>query len=281
MEYTNKSKNLNQSTDSTKTTDTITDPNDYETLSIQHEIEKEENANLTNFIYNDIEIRKDTSTQSPKEKDEYQFFLFKLYLSISFCIIYFFFFLLSIPKSPIICSEEKKINLLLKSNKTDSLNILMNRFSFINRNENNTTGYLIEFHYNKSYIFRWIIGFIYFIVRNIFFIFSEKINEKNSKNYFFSNKFDFVQKISYLFFPLIIFFYDVKQKEKYLMIKDEIIENKFVKYYIILENNFGMNNYVEGIIPTLFYFIISLIYKGIEQSFGKIVFFRNKNTKLG
>ena len=41
-----------------------------------------------------------------------------------------------------------------------------------------------------------------------------------------------------------------------------------------------MNDYVEGIVPTLFYFLISIIYNGIEQSIGGYIKSRKKIRKL-
>ena len=221
--------------------------------------------------------------------DKSQFFLFKLRLSIILCTIYLVLFLINIPKCPIKTGEEKNINSFINTNKTQNLHILINnhRFSFyknesnndIKNNNNELYGYLLEFKIDKRYIIRWIIGFLYFVVRNICFVYSD--SEKKDNNYLFWRNTDIINKFSCLIFPLFLFYYDIKNNNfSFINIKVEYIMNKQIYYYIMTNKHSSMNDYIEGIIPTLFYFLISIIYNGMELSLGKILGMKRKITKL-
>ena len=236
-----------------------------------------------------MKIESDTSffDKMKKAKD---FFLFKVHLSIILSLIYFICFILSIPKSPTKLGEEKDINIFINSNITSNLNILINNFSFIfpdntnhsveNVSEKNDTkfyGQLLEFNTDKIYLFRWLIGFLYFVIRIFCFIFS---NEEFKSKLFDKNNLPFIQNIANLFFPIWLFFYDLKHNISYINIKTEDYNGKTINYFIETKKKFSMIDYIEVFVPNIFYFLISLVYKGIEQLFWKYISKGKKIMKL-
>lgn len=311
-----KDKNINFSIDSSRATNSISTLNDSDTAPLKADTEFEENRNLENSYLNNennndtfnIKINMPTNNNDNSNlKNKSDFFLFKIQFSVILCVIYFLLFLLSIPKRPMKIGNEKTLTELVKDNNNSDINILLNDFKFfygdiienktnLNNNMNKTfkiennnnnmdfhknsyelIGSLLEFKYDKIYMFRWFIGFLYFIVRCVCFIYS---HEKQKEFLFHKIKFSHIQKFSCLIFPLWIFFYDLKNNITYMKIKNELINNKIISYYIITEKQFSMIDYVEGIIPTLFYFLISIIYNGIEQSLGAYFRNRKKMSKL-
>jgi hypothetical protein len=300
-----KDKNLNFSIDSSRTTSSISKKDSSDTIPLKTEIDYEEHNNLLDNSNKDNDAFNIKINQQINEDDNNgiknykKYFHFKLQLSLAFCIIYFLLFLISIPKRPIKKGHEKNLIELIKDNNNDSIYILLNDFNFhydnnnkiensLKNNENKTsnlindknienkknyelTGYLLDMKIDKIFILRWLIGFLYFIVRCICFIYSSK----NNTTYFLHKiKYSSINDISCLIFPLSTFFYDLKNNITYINIKNEIFENKHIFYYIITEKHFTMIDYVEGIIPTICFFLLSLIYNGIEQSIG--TYFRNR-----
>ena len=252
-------------------------------------IDIEPKRNLDKNIKNYNEYTPKSYNDDNSIVDKSQFFLFKLRISIVLCTIYLVLFLINIPKCPIKTGEEKNINFFINTNKTQNLHILINnhRFSFYKNKSNNDIkntnnelyGYLLEFKIDKRYIIRWIIGFLYFVVRNICFVYSD--TEKKNKNYIFWRNTDTINKFSCLIFPLFLFYYDIKNNNfSFINIKVEYIMNKEIYYYIMTNKHSSMNDYIEGIIPTLFYFLISIIYNGMELSLGKMLGMKSKITKL-
>lgn len=283
-------KESNYQLDSSRTTDSISN------LISQNEISKGEEKEYSDFL---------PSRYKEKNNNEETFFLqndfdeknqismhiinFKKYFSFVLCTIYLLLFLISIPKNPIKIGEERQINeALIRNNSNQYINILINNFNLFcqdnlatNINPNvaknfETTGYLLEFTYNKMHIFRWFIGFFYFILKCIFFIYSN--NKININNNFLNERIiKIVQKGSMLIFPLTLFYFDLQNKIVYTEIKSEQIDNKFVSFFIMKEKKFSMNDYVEALIPTLFVFLISFDY----NSLGKIISnFNLKTSKL-
>ena len=283
-------KESNYQLDSSRTTDSISN------VISQNEISKGEEKEYSDFL---------PSRYKEKNNNEETFFLqndfdeknqisvhiinFKKYFSFVLCTIYLLLFLISIPKNPIKIGEERQINeALIKNNSNQYINILINNFNLFcqdnlatNINPNvaknfETTGYLLEFTYNKMYILRWFIGFFYFILKCIFFIYSN--NKININNNFLNERIiKIVQKGSMLIFPLTLFYFDLQNKIIYTEIKSEQIDNKFVSFFIMKEKKFSMNDYVEALIPTLFVFLISFDYNIL----GKIISnFNLKTSKL-
>lgn len=304
----NKNKKLNFSKDSSRTTNHISNLDNSDTVPLKTEIDFEDNNNLTystedNDAYN-IKIKQPiNNNESGIIANNKKYFLFKLQLSVVLCIIYFLLFLISLPKRPMKIGKEKTLNELIIDNTNDNenINILLNDFKFnndnnnideknVNNNENKTfnnnndnknnyeiTGYLIELKIDKKYIFRWLIGFLYFVVRCICFIYSND----NKTNYFLHKiTYSSIQNFASLIFPLWMFFYDVNNNITYTNIKTEFINRKHISYYIIIEKQFSMIDYIEGIIPTLFIFLISITYNGIEQSIGAYFRIRKKVSKV-
>ena len=283
-------KESNYQLDSSRTTDSISN------VISQNEISKGEEKEYSDFL---------PSRYKEKNNNEETFFLqndfdeknqismhiinFKKYFSFVLCTIYLLLFLISIPKNPIKIGEERQINeALIKNNSNQYINILINNFNLFcqdnlatNINPNvaknfETTGYLLEFTYNKMYILRWFIGFFYFILKCIFFIYSN--NKININNNFLNERIiKIVQKGSMLIFPLTLFYFDLQNKIVYTQIKSEQIDNKFVSFFIMKEKKFSMNDYIEALIPTLFVFLISFDYNIL----GKIISnFNLKTSKL-
>ena len=143
---------------------------------------------------------------------------------------------------------------------------MINQFIFSNECENNcgTTGYLLEFSINKTYLLKWLIGFSYFIIKCICFVYSN--NDNINTHYLLDkNKINVIQKISMLFFPLSLFYYDFKNNISYTEVKTERINDKEISFFIMTKKRFSMIDYVEGLIPTLFYFLISINYDNMER----------------
>lgn len=299
-----KDKNLNFSIDSSRTTSSISKIDNSDTVPLKTEIDYEEhNTFLDNNDAFNIKINQQINEDDDNNgiKNNKKYFKFKLQLSLAFCIIYFLLFLISIPKRPIKKGDEKNLIDLIKDNNNDNIYILLNDFNFHYDNNNNKienseknkennktsnlindenndnrksyelSGYLLDMKIDKIFILRWLIGFLYFIVRCICFIYSSKTNT----TYFLHKiKYSSINDISCLIFPLSTFFYDLKNNITYINIKNELFENKHIFYYIITEKHFTMIDYVEGMIPTICLFLLSLIYNGIEQSIG--TYFRNR-----
>ena len=298
-----KDKNLNYSLDSSRTAESVSELYTSDMTPLKEEIEKEEKTNLEYSSFNkeneSFNIKIDNPDYNiPNQKNENNhYFLFKLQISIALSVIYFLLFIVNMPKTPVIIGEGKNIKCLIKNNTSENIKILLDDFNFYNElnsidrdnveNEdvdkikNGTnyelSGYLLELKTDKKFIIRWIIGYIYFLVRIICFLFDEDINNM----FFDKNKISFIQKLSCLLFPLWIFYYDIRNNIEYTKIKTEFVNNKTISYYILTTKIFSMIDYVEGIIPTLFYFLISIINSGMEQKFrGLIGSNKNKIKKM-
>ena len=289
----------NNSEDSPRTSDSLSKSDKSDVLplnEIEIDISKRKDFISNSIIYDENEYNSktdflesynkninDNNIGNNKDTNISQYFKFKIRVSLILCIIYLMLFLMNIPRCAIKTGEEKNINTFIKSNKTEDLNILINNFQFsfsqFEKSNKEISGFLLEFRVNKKYLIRWTIGFIYFIIRNICFIYNG--TQKNNEKSIFKNRIDSIQKLSCLLFPLLLFFYDKKSNIfSYVKIKNEYMDFKMVNYFVMVEKNSSINDYIEAIIPTIFYFLISLFYNGIEQNF--IVFIKNskKETKL-
>lgn len=261
-------KNNNYQLDSSRTTDSISylyNPDETP--------QKEEMENSTISKLNDNNYFKDEENRTlidnlkeQKIKNNHNNIFFKKRLSIILCVIYSILFLINVPKIPLKIGEEQKIESLIKNDFNKKINILINQFIFSNECENNcgTTGYLLEFSINKTYLLKWLIGFSYFIIKCICFVYSN--NDNINTHYLLDkNKINVIQKISMLFFPLSLFYYDFKNNISYTEVKTERINDKEISFFIMTKKRFSMIDYVEGLIPTLFYFLISINYDNMER----------------
>ena len=212
-----------------------------------------------------------------------QFISFKMIISSLLIFVYFFLFFLNIPKKPVIIGSEQKISELVKVNTGENLNILINyfdiyfnQFVFNNNNYNNNSsnadvknfelkGNLLQFKIDKKFILRWLIGFLYFVIRNLCFIYS---NKKFNGNLIQRKRVAISQSLSCLLFPLLIFFYDLNYNKKFQLIKSNVINGVTINFFIEYAKKFEKYEYIENIIPTISFFIISLISDGIEQIVG-------------
>ena len=283
--------------DSSRTTDSISNLNNKEEIIKNEEKEISDFSNTKN---NETDNNEETlnllkNLKVEKISNSINLINFKKILSLVLCAIYLTLFLTNIPKIPVKIGDEQKIDVLIKYSVNKNINILINNLNFLcNKNsaynnesfqQNNeinnceTTGYLFEFSNNKIFIFRWIIGFSYFVVKCIIFIYSknktDNINSLTDKR-----KISYVQKISMLIFPLSLFYFDLQNNIYFTEITQEHIYNKSISFFIKKEKRFSTIDYIEGLIPTIFSFLISIDYKNLENIINNIFIKKKKLNKL-
>ena len=83
-----------------------------------------------------------------------------------------------------------------------------------------------------------------------------------------------------LFFPLFLFYYDYKNNISYSELKIEKINDKEIFFYLMTKKSFSMIDYIEGLIPTLFYFLISIDYNNLNKSINTFKIKTNKEKKV-
>jgi len=283
--------------DSSRTTDSISNINNKE------EIIKNEEKEISYFLNtknNETDNNEETlnllkNLKVEKISNSINLINFKKILSLVLCAIYLTLFLTNIPKIPVKIGDEQKIDVLIKNSTNKNINILINNLNFLcnkNRAYNNeglqqnneinnceTTGYLFEFSNNKIFIFRWIIGFSYFVVKCIIFIYSKNKTD-NINSLIDERKISYVQKISMLIFPLSLFYFDLQNNIYFTEITQEHIYNKSISFFIKKEKRFSMIDYIEGLIPTIFSFLISIDYKNLENIINNIFIKKKKLNKL-
>jgi hypothetical protein len=304
-------KNMNFSLDSSRTADSVSNLYNSDTTPLKAEMDIDEIKNLEitsslNYEDNIVDVKingQKNQIDDEKKTNKHQYFMFKMQISIIFSGIYLLLFLLSLPKTAVKVGDEKNLKILIKTNDTQNINILINNFQFFFNDENENknqfdnnsninetkelykkknnnhefSGYILNFKVDNKKVIRWIIGFICFIIRCACFTFSE---EEIKVKFLNKNRISFIQKLSCLVFPLWVFYYDINNNESYTKIKDEFINNKSITYYIMTKKQFSMHDYVEGIIPTLFYFLMSIVYRGMEEYFAGYFRYKKKMRKL-
>jgi hypothetical protein len=302
---------MNFSLDSSRTADSVSNLYNSDTTPLKAEMDIDEIKNLEitsslNYEDNIVDVKingQKNQVDDEKKNNKHQYFMFKMQISIIFSGIYLLLFLLSLPKTAVKVGDEKNLKLLIKTNNTQNINILINNFQFffddenenknhfdnnsningtekLNKKKNNNyefSGYILNFKVDNRHVMRWIIGFICFIIRCACFTFSEEDIKVKFLN---KNRISFIQKLSCLVFPLWVFYYDINNNETYTKIKDEFINNKEISYYIMTKKQYSMHDYVEGIIPTLFYFLMSIVYRGMEEYFAGYFRYKKKMRKL-
>ena len=173
-----KDKNIVYQIDTSRTADSLSHIYQDEILP------KEDNENNEIILINnkdDDEYRElITKLNNRKIQIYYDTFSFKKRLSIALCSIYYILFLMTIPKNAEKIGEEQNINILTQINGTKKIDILINSINFIVSGDKylESSGFLLEFRTNKMYIFRWSIGFFYFIIKCICFVYSKILLEK-------------------------------------------------------------------------------------------------------
>jgi len=277
-----KDKTNNYQLDSSRTTDSFSylynpdempqkeenENEDFPSFHEKNKLKDEENKNLIDNL-------------KEKKINNQNIISFKKYLSIFLCVIYCILFLINSPKIPVKIGEEDNIDTFIKNNSTKRINILINHLMFLNQTENyKTTGFLLEFSINKIYLFRWLIGFSYFIIKCVCFVYSNNENNNNSTYFLDKSKINIIQKISMLFFPICIFYYDFKNNVSYSELKVEKIDNKEIAFYVMTKKSFSMIDYIEGLIPTLFYFLISIDYDNLNKTINTFLLRKSKLNKL-
>lgn len=283
--------------DSSRTTDSISNLNNKEEIIKNEEKEISDFSNTKN---NETDNNEETlnllkNLKVEKISNSINLINFKKILSLVLCAIYLTLFLTNIPKIPVKIGDEQKIDVLIKNSTNKNINILINNLNFLcnkNRAYNNeglqqnneinnceTTGYLFEFSNNKIFIFRWIIGFSYFVVKCIIFIYSKNKTD-NINSLIDERKISYVQKISMLIFPLSLFYFDLQNNIYFTEITQEHIYNKSISFFIKKEKRFSMIDYIEGLIPTIFSFLISIDYKNLENIINNIFIKKKKLNKL-
>ena len=283
--------------DSSRTTDSISNLNNKEEI-IKNE--EKEISYFSNTKNNETDNNEETlnllkNLNVEKISNSINLINFKKILSLVLCAIYLTLFLTNIPKIPVKIGDEQKIDVLIKNSTNKNINILINNLNFLcnkNRAYNNeglqqnneinnceTTGYLFEFSNNKIFIFRWIIGFSYFVVKCIIFIYSKNKTD-NINSLIDERKISYVQKISMLIFPLSLFYFDLQNNIYFTEITREHIYNKSISFFIKKEKRFSTIDYIEGLIPTIFSFLISIDYRNLENIINNIFIKKKKLNKL-
>ena len=194
-------------------------------------------------------------------------FSIKKRLSIVLCSIYYILFLITVPKVAERIGEEQSINALIKNNNNKKINILIKSFNFLRSSDKyqESSGFLLEFRTNKMYIFRWSIGFFYFIIKCICFVYSN--NDNNNSNYLLNiNRINITKKISMILFPLSLFYFDLKNNITYTEIKSENIDDIIISYYVMTIKHLKPIDYIEGLIPIFFNFLISINYDNLQKN---------------
>ena len=266
--------NNNYQLDSSRTTDSVS----Y--LYNQDENQPNEEKETLDFSSFNTNDEKRHLIDNLKENNSNNNISFKKYLSIFLCIIYCLLFLTNNPTIPAKIGEERNIEDLIKNNPNKKINILINQIIFCNESGNSrtSTGFLLEFKINKIYLFRWLIGFSYFFIKCICFIYSN--NENKSNILLDKHRINLLQKFSMLFFPLFLFYYDYKNNISYSKLKIEKINDKEISFYLMTKKTFSMIDYIEGLIPTLFYFLISIDYDNLNKSINTFKIKTNKEKKV-
>ena len=283
--------------DSSRTTDSISNLNNKEEIIKKEEKEISDFSNMKN---NETDNNEETlnllkNLKQEKISNPTHVIKFKKILSLVLCAIYLTLFLTNIPKIPVKIGDEQQIDVLIKNSTNKNINILINNLNFLynkniaNNNEglqqnkeiNNceTTGYLFEFSNNKIFIFRWLIGFSYFIIKCIIFIYSKNKTD-NINSFIDERKISCIQKISILIFPLSLFYFDLQNNIYFTEIAQEHIYNKSISFFIKKEKRFSTIDYIEGLIPTIFSFLISIDYRNLENIINNIFIKKKKLNKL-
>ena len=275
-----KDKNNIYQIDTSRTADSLSHIYQDETLP------KEDNENNEIILINnkdDDEYRElITKLNNRKIQIYYDTFSFKKRLSIALCSIYYILFLMTIPKNAEKIGEEQNINILTQINGTKKIDILINSINFIVSGDKylESSGFLLEFRTNKIYIFRWSIGFFYFIIKCICFVYSKNDNDNNSNNILDKKRINIIRKISMIFFPLSLFYYDFKNNISYTEIKVEKIGDKIISYYAMTIKRFTAIDYIEGLILTFLHFLISIDYDNLQKNINTYIIKRMKPDKL-
>lgn len=251
----------------------------------QEEIfQKDDIENSDYFIINNKYYENEELTNKLNDKIiqiNYNTFTIKKRLSIILCSIYYILFLITIPKVAERIGEEQNINILIKNNNNNKkINILIKSFNFLESSNKyqESSGFLIEFRTNKMYIFRWSIGFFYFIIKCICFVYS---NNDNNNDYLLNiNRINIIKKISMIFFPLSLFYFDLKNNILYTEIKIEKIGDIIISYYAMTIKHLKPIDYIEGLIPTFFHFLISINYDNLPKNINTFIFKRIRFNKL-
>ena len=275
-----KDKNIVYQIDTSRTADSLSHIYQDEILP------KEDNENNEIILINnkdDDEYRElITKLNNRKIQIYYDTFSFKKRLSIALCSIYYILFLMTIPKNAEKIGEEQNINILTQINGTKKIDILINSINFIVSGDKylESSGFLLEFRTNKMYIFRWSIGFFYFIIKCICFVYSKNDNDNNSNNILDKKRINIIRKISMIFFPLSLFYYDFKNNISYTEIKVEKIGDKIISYYAMTIKRFTAIDYIEGLILTFSHFLISIDYDNLQKNINTYIIKRMKPDKL-
>ena len=275
-----KDKNIVYQIDTSRTADSLSHIYQDEILP------KEDNENNEIILINnkdDDEYRElITKLNNRKIQIYYDTFSFKKRLSIALCSIYYILFLMTIPKNAEKIGEEQNINILTQINGTKKIDILINSINFIVSGDKylESSGFLLEFRTNKMYIFRWSIGFFYFIIKCICFVYSKNDNDNNSNNILDKKRINIIRKISMIFFPLSLFYYDFKNNISYTEIKVEKIGDKIISYYAMTIKRFAAIDYIEGLILTFLHFLISIDYDNLQKNINTYIIKRMKPDKL-
>lgn len=231
------------------------------------------------------------------------FYYFKLTLSLLFTLVYIFGFLYNFPLKKIKVGKLEDLKNLINKVNINTRGILItnlnNAFDFYlesnignsfyknrnlynledekngennNNNSNKVTenyklkGYLLEERFDDTFIFKWMIGLIYFTCRNYLFIHS---NDVYTGNFISKNRISIIQNLTSFLFPLYLFYYSKRYSaSKMIKIKEDNIDPN-LSFYIESEKNLSFFAIFDVLFPMIHFFITSMIFNQFEQGLGK------------
>ena len=119
----------------------------------------------------------------------------------------------------------------------------------------------------------------FILLLNVFALFIQ-INDNNSSYLLNINRINIIKKISMIFFPLSLFYFDLKNNIAYTEIKFEKIDNIIISYYAMTIKHLKPIDYIEGLIPTFFHFLISINYDNLPKNINTFIIKRIRFNKL-
>lgn len=259
---------------------------DNDELNKDYEIEKTFNEdNLTFKLetpYYDQEVRE------LRNKDG--FYYFKVTLSIIFSIVYILGFAYNMPNQLIKVGEKEEINSLLIekannknfyyydnsikgiliSNMNDTFDSLIFNSGNNDNNENNSKknklyGYLLQEKIDYNFIFKWLVGLIYFTFRNYLFI---KSHNNYSGHFISQYRISILNNLSTFLFPLYLFYYNERYSAPKMYKIKQINDN--LAFFIEIQKNKNFFAKFDVIFPMVHFFITSMIFSQFEQTLGRI-----------
>ena len=77
-----------------------------------------------------------------------------------------------------------------------------------------------------------------------------------------------------------MFYYDLKNNLSFTEIYLKHIDDKTVSFYIMKKKHFSLIDYVEGLIPTIFTFLINIDYNNLQRIIYTYIYKKEKEKKI-